>query len=58
MSTHKKNYIQQLAAAIFTNDEDPKIGDLYGKHPLSFIKPVESEFVSYVHYTLVLNLVA
>ncbi|KAG2346645.1 hypothetical protein BDR05DRAFT_945651 [Suillus weaverae] len=45
MSTQKKNYIQQLAAAIFTNDEDPAIRALYDEHPLSFIKPVESWFI-------------
>ncbi|KAG1826512.1 hypothetical protein EV424DRAFT_1319709, partial [Suillus variegatus] len=44
MSTQKKNHIQQLAAAIFTNDEDPTIRALYEEHPLSFIKPVESQF--------------
>lgn len=58
MSTQKKNYIQQLAAAIFTNDEDPAIRALYDEHPLSFIKPVESRFISYVCYHLILSLVA
>lgn len=58
MSTQKKNHIQQLAAAIFTNDEDPTIRALYEEHPLSFIKPVESRFISYVYYHLVLDLVA
>ncbi|KAG1729980.1 uncharacterized protein EDB91DRAFT_1026207, partial [Suillus paluster] len=46
MSTQKTNYLQQLAAAIFTDDEDPNIHALYKEHPLSFIKPINSQFNS------------
>ncbi|KAG2030503.1 hypothetical protein BDR03DRAFT_878128, partial [Suillus americanus] len=45
MSTQKKNYIQQLATAIFAEDEDPQIHALYQEHPLSFIKPVQSQYL-------------
>lgn len=46
MSTQKNAYLQQLAKAIFQEDEDPVIREHFRTNPLAFVKPVQSRFVS------------
>jgi len=46
MTSQKTKYLQELSAAIFANDEDPKVREHYHKHPLAFVKPVQSRFTS------------
>jgi len=40
MSAHKEHYFQQAADAVFKNDHDPNIQQLYGQDPLSRTKHV------------------
>ncbi|KAG2742418.1 hypothetical protein P692DRAFT_20645333, partial [Suillus brevipes Sb2] len=47
MTTQKNVYLQQLAATIFENDEDPKVREYFKAHPLAFTKPIQSRFTSY-----------
>jgi hypothetical protein len=46
MTTQKNLYLQQLTAAIFQNDEDPKVKEYFKVHPLAFTKPIQSRFTS------------
>ena len=46
LTTQKNTYLQQLATAIFENDEDPIIREHFHANPLQFVKPVQSRFVS------------
>ncbi|KAG1751729.1 hypothetical protein EDB19DRAFT_1903674 [Suillus lakei] len=41
MTTQKNTYMQQLAAAVFTDDEDPKVREYFQAHPLAFVKPIQ-----------------
>lgn len=40
----KETYYQQLAHAIFSNDEDPQVQLLFQANPQAFIKPVQTRF--------------
>ncbi|KAG2028948.1 hypothetical protein BDR03DRAFT_1056542 [Suillus americanus] len=44
MTTQKNIYMQQLAASVFADDEDPKVREYYQAHPLAFVKPIQGRF--------------
>ncbi|KAI6094674.1 hypothetical protein F5141DRAFT_1069231 [Pisolithus sp. B1] len=44
MSAQKDTYDQQIAAAIFKNDYDPNIRQLYNQFPVMFVKLIKSCF--------------
>ncbi|KAI6001441.1 hypothetical protein EDD15DRAFT_2527414 [Pisolithus albus] len=44
MSAQKDTYYQQIAAAVFQNDYDPNIRQLYNRFPAMFVKPIKSRF--------------
>ncbi|KAG1906479.1 uncharacterized protein F5891DRAFT_1181889 [Suillus fuscotomentosus] len=46
MTTQKNTYMQQLAAAVFTADEDPKVREYFQACPLAFVKPIQGQFTS------------
>ncbi|KAG2345639.1 hypothetical protein BDR05DRAFT_868190, partial [Suillus weaverae] len=46
MTTQKNVYLQQLAAAIFENDEDLKVRKYFKDHPLAFMKPIQGCYFS------------
>ncbi|KAG0692198.1 hypothetical protein DFH29DRAFT_818008, partial [Suillus ampliporus] len=41
MTTQKNTYMQQLAASVFIDDEDPKVREYFQAHPLAFVKPIQ-----------------
>ncbi|KAG0700423.1 hypothetical protein DFH29DRAFT_774835, partial [Suillus ampliporus] len=41
MTTQKNTYMQQLAASVFTDDEDLKVREYFQAHPLAFMKPIQ-----------------
>ncbi|KAI5988206.1 hypothetical protein EDD15DRAFT_2580255, partial [Pisolithus albus] len=42
MSAQKDVYLQQVASAVFSNDYDPRIRQLYTQHPSLFVKPIKN----------------
>jgi hypothetical protein len=46
MSKQKSTYYQQLAAAVFENDEDTKVRDYFQANPLAFVKPIQNRFTT------------
>ncbi|KAG2063601.1 hypothetical protein BDR04DRAFT_1033249, partial [Suillus decipiens] len=46
MTTQKNTFMQQLAASVFADDEDPKVREYYQAHPLAFVKPIQGRFTS------------
>jgi len=46
MSAHKEHYFQQAADAVFKNDHDPNIRQLYGQDPSRFVNPIKNRFQS------------
>ncbi|KAI6001318.1 hypothetical protein EDD15DRAFT_2570243 [Pisolithus albus] len=46
MSAQKDVYLQQVASAVFSNDYDPRIRQLYAQHPSLFVKPIKNRFAA------------
>ena len=46
MSAHKEHYFQQTTDAVFKNDHDPNIQQLYGQDPSRFVNPIKNCFQS------------
>ncbi|KAG2155203.1 uncharacterized protein EDB93DRAFT_1057060, partial [Suillus bovinus] len=44
MTMQKNMYLQQLATAVFENDEDLKVREYFHVKPLGFTKPITSQF--------------
>jgi len=44
MNKQKNTYYQQLAVAIFDNDEDPKVREYLRAHPTAFTQPIRARF--------------
>jgi len=44
MSAHKEHYFQQATDAVFKNDHDPNIRQLYGQDPSRFVNPIKNRF--------------